>query len=600
MTPPMLNLPLSKPAAHAPSARSLRPACSHGVRFYDREEQIAGQVWEFIAPVLKDGGSAVVVARPSLRLALAARSAIAMPEGGGRLQLLDAQAELDGFLVEGWPDGGRFRQTVGRVVEQAAAAGRGVRVYGEMVGLLCEQGRCEAALRLEQLWNGLAEELDFALMCGYPWHLFADAEQAAMFDHVCRLHDGVRAQYREPLDDEPDMERRLAYLEQKARALEREIERRRVAEQELAAASRAKDEFLAMLGHELRNPLSPIVAALELMRLRGAPGTHSEQAIIQRQVGHLVRLVDDLLDVARVSRGRIELRRERVRLDDVLARAMEMSSGLMERQRHRLVVHVERGLHCDADPVRLAQVVANLLGNAARYTDPGGEIVLAVRAHDGEIVLSVSDNGRGMPPEQLPRVFELFFQGERTLESAGGGLGIGLALVKKLVELHGGSVQARSEGIGRGSEFTVRWPACEGARDTLSDTASTSSAALVSRPRRLLVVDDNVDAATTLGELLRMNGHEVEVCHDAASAMSVVARCSPECAVLDIGLPVVDGYALAGELRQRLGPTCRLIALTGFGAVADCERARAAGFDSHLTKPADPRRLLALIDGTGA
>jgi PAS domain S-box-containing protein len=365
--------------------------------------------------------------------------------------------------------------------------------------------------------------------------------------------------------------------------------------QKLESANRAKDEFLAMLGHELRNPLAPIVTALQLMKMRGDAHTAKEQGIIQRQVEHLIRLVDDLLDVSKITRGKIELRKESVELGEVLAKAIEMAGLLFEQRRHRLVVHVpSRGLRWVGDPVRLAQVVANLLTNAARYTPPGGEIRLSAFRDTHDVVINVRDNGNGIPPHMLGRVFELFTQGERGVDRAEGGLGIGLALVRSLVAMHGGSVVAHSEGLGHGSEFVVRLPlAAEATRD---EGATPRMPLAAGHGQRVLVVDDNADAADMLGLALRAQGHDVVVAHDPVAALKAVDDFEPDVAVLDIGLPAMDGYELAGHLRARLGAKpCRLIALTGYGQERDKARSRDAGFAVHLVKPVDVDGLLKLI-----
>ncbi|HUR89144.1 MAG TPA: ATP-binding protein [Ramlibacter sp.] len=349
-------------------------------------------------------------------------------------------------------------------------------------------------------------------------------------------------------------------------------------------ANRVKDEFLAMLGHELRNPLSPIVTALRLMQMRGDSATVKEQTIIQRQVQHLVRLVDDLLDVSRIARGNIELKRQPTDLGVVLANAVEQASVLIEQRNHRLELDVAADLQCECDPVRIGQVVANLLTNAARYTPSGGDIALRARCDDhGNVVVSVRDNGCGIAPDILPKIFELFFQGPRGVDRAEGGLGIGLALVKSLVQLHGGSVEAHSAGLGRGSEFTVRFPVAPGASD--GQPAQAALRVATAGGKRILVVDDNVDGAETMSEFLEAAGHTVSVFHDPASALAALARVQPEFALLDIGLPVMDGYELAAKVREACGDGCKLIALTGYGQDSDKARASAAGFDMHLVKP---------------
>ena len=379
------------------------------------------------------------------------------------------------------------------------------------------------------------------------------------------------------------------------RSLERaHAERERLLE-ELTAANRTKDEFLAMLGHELRNPLSPIVTALQLMRMRGDGTALREREIIERQVDHLVRLVDDLMDVARATRGQIELKVEQVDIDRPLAKAVEMASPLLEQRGHHLTVDIEPGLHWQGDPMRLAQVVSNLLTNAARYTEPGGQVSLrAGRDGDGWLRIVVTDSGIGLAPDMLSQVFGLFFQGKRSVDRSEGGLGIGLALVKNIVELHGGQVEASSAGLGQGSEFVVRLPLHDGG--LLPDAAGMAELpAPAAAGKRIMLVDDNADAAETLGLLLDAHGHAVEVFNDPLAALDAAARIRPDIAVLDIGLPGMDGYELAMRLRALLGNhACRLIALSGYGQETDRRRSEAAGFEQHLVKPISPEQVARL------
>ncbi len=368
--------------------------------------------------------------------------------------------------------------------------------------------------------------------------------------------------------------------------------------QEAREADRRKDEFLAMLGHELRNPLAPILTGLKLMQLRGVGGERERQ-VIERQVKYLVRLVDDLLDVSRITRGQVELHREPVELSAVLAKAIEMASPLFEQRSHLLSVEVPRkGLLVEVDEVRLSQVLANLLTNAARYTDPQGTVVVRGRREHGQVVVSVTDNGIGISPEVLPGIFDMFVQGDRALDRSQGGLGIGLTLARNLAEAHGGSIEVHSAGRGRGSEFTVRLPACAGSRPV---TERDSEAAPELGPRRsglrILLVDDNTDAADVLAEVLRGAGHEVAVAYDGPQALGIARNFEPNTALLDIGLPVLDGYELAGKLRELLpGRPLRLVAVTGYGQDTDKRKSHAAGFDAHLVKPIDLGALIRLID----
>jgi signal transduction histidine kinase/CheY-like chemotaxis protein len=352
---------------------------------------------------------------------------------------------------------------------------------------------------------------------------------------------------------------------------------------EAEAANRAKDEFLAMLGHELRNPLAPIVAALSLTKLRANGGELGlEHGIVERQVRHLVRLVDDLLDVSRIARGALQLHRAPVDLADVLTDAVEEVSPLILERRHLLTIDVPTGIVVDADAQRLLQVLANLLTNAAKYTPRRGRIAIVASAEAELVRITVRDNGIGLTPELLSNMFDMFVQGTRRSDRSGGGLGLGLAIVKNLVERHGGKVAAASDGPGCGTELTVWWPlSAERVRASTRAPIPTDDRAL-----RVLVVDDNVDAATTLGELLSALGHRPTVMFDAPSAIASAQAEAPELALVDIGLPRIDGYELARRLRALPGlAVLPIIAITGYGGPCDLDRTRREGFADHLVKP---------------
>jgi PAS domain S-box-containing protein len=394
------------------------------------------------------------------------------------------------------------------------------------------------------------------------------------------------------------------------------------AEEALREADRHKDEFLATLAHELRNPLAPVRNGLEVLQKVGVSGEAAAVCeMMDRQLRQLTRLVDDLLDVSRITRGKIKLQRERVALVEVLRRAIETSRPLLDERNHTLSVTLPPGdLYLDADPARLSQVVANLLNNAAKYTDEGGRIILSAGREGGQAVIRVRDSGVGIPGEMLPRVFDLFTQADRTLDRSQGGLGIGLTLVKSLVEMHGGEVTAHSEGPGRGSEFLVRLPTGElsgktgpaapqtapafagvGATPRLQPGPSEDGRAEPVTPhkgRRILVVDDNADSALSLALLLRLGGHEVRTALDGESGLHVAREFRPQVVLLDIGLPRMDGYEVARRLRaeEKGAPRLLVLAMTGYGQDEDRRRSREAGCDHHLVKPVDPdelRRLLA-------
>ncbi len=393
--------------------------------------------------------------------------------------------------------------------------------------------------------------------------------------------------------------RARAELADANRALEALANERGRAEDAAREASRRKDEFLAMLGHELRNPLAPILTALELMKIEDGKAAEEARRVIERQARHLVRLVDDLLDVSRITRGKVELALEDVEIAEVMGTAIEMTSPLLEEKAHALEVDVERtGLAVRADPVRLAQVFQNLLSNSAKYTAPRGRIAVRARREQRDVIVEVEDDGAGIPPELLPLLFEPFVQGERAIDRAPGGLGIGLSLVSSLVALHGGTVTAFSDGPGRGTLMTVRLPATRTSiapplpADRVGDARPLPAVGL-----RVLVVDDNLDAGEMLALLLRRRGHVVEVAHDGPSALEAFERFRPDAALLDIGLPVMDGYELAERLRARASDALLLVAVTGYGQDTDRQRSLEVGFAHHLVKPVSTAQLLAILGG---
>jgi len=708
------------------------------VRFYHDDEVLLAEVAAFLDQALRSGGSAVVIANPhrvdTLKRRLVSLGSLKnspdLPPG--RLIALDAQEALDHFMVDGWPDAQRFDATVGKTVRDACAAADTVHAFGEMVALLCMQGLYDAAIRLEQLWNGLREKCRFSLFCAYPWRLFPTEELASAFHDICTEHDHVRAQ-EHPTPDLPlDVQLRLARLEQRTVALQAEVVRLKESEQalkrrereladfmegaveglhrvgpdgtilwannaeltmlgyrweeyvghhisefhldqdviddiltrlldgetlydcparlrckdgsikhvvihsngsfedgslrytrcftrdaterhqlelayrereallaELTASNRAKDEFLAMLSHELRNPLAPISAAAQVLMLAAddPERVRHTAGIVERQVGHLSGLIDDLLDVARVTRGVIVLERHRLDFRQIVSDAIEQAKPQMEAYRHRLLVHVPpAAVPVLADRKRMLQVVANVLSNAGRYTPEGGQISVRLDAEKEHMTLTVSDNGIGMTPELVARVFDLFTQGERGADRSQGGLGLGLALVKNLVELHGGNVHADSAGPGKGSTFTICLPLLSEESAPTSERAASSLPRLDKHSLRVMVVDDNADAADTLCMLLSMAGHEAYACYTAADATESARSTRTQVFILDIGLPDLDGFALAKRLRampETAGAT--LIAATGYGHEQDRQRALAAGFDHHLVKPVSIEALLAIL-----
>ena len=429
-------------------------------------------------------------------------------------------------------------------------------------------------------------------------------------EHEQELADERRRWEEEALQRQMNEQRRTAEeMARRAQELARMVAERERAERELtrinkelAEVNRRKDAFLAVLAHELRNPMAPIMTSFEILRLH-LPGEALSQPVlrraceaVQRQVRHLGRLIDDLLDVSRINSGKIELRTGRVKLADLIEHAAATSAPLVEQHGHDLVVELPKEpVVLIVDAVRLTQVVANLLNNAARYTDPGGKIRLSCKVVGEAVEIYVEDNGRGMPPELLERVFDMFFQ----QQDGGGGLGLGLTLVRRLVEMHGGTVHAASDGVGKGSRFTVRMPLPNITEADGEDTATRGSLIPGDRPLRVVVVDDNADIRMTLRDLLETLGHRViAVAADGLAGLEAVLSQKPDAALVDIDMPRLDGYSVAERLRAELGPEAiRLVAMTGFGQHRDRERALRAGFDAHLIKPVSAELLLHALYG---
>ncbi len=547
------------------------------------------------------------------------------------------RADDDRWLVR--KDGARFWANG---VCTALRDGRGLRGFAKVCRDLTEQRRAEEALResearfrrlaesgvigvIQRDPGGLITEANdaFLRMVGYAreelragklrWDELTPAEYRAAderaldelrrsgscppFEKEYVRRDGGRVPVLVGIARLDDSDTSIAFVLDltERRQLEGEL---RLRAGQLAEADRRKDDFLALLGHELRNPLAPIKTAVQVMRLSGPDGGEAVRSgleVIERQVGHLTRLVDDLLDVSRIARGKVALRRGRVELARVVADAVEACGTQLTARRHKLDVSLtSEPVVLEADPTRLAQVFGNLLANAARYTPEAGHIRLTAERAGGDVVVRVVDNGVGIRPEFLPRVFDLFAQADPALTGQAG-LGLGLTLVKSLVEMHGGTVSAHSEGPGRGSEFVVRLPV---AAEAGAAGAVPSESNKVDAPaRRVLIVDDNVDGARTLAVLLKLHGHEVRTVHEGAAALDAAADFGPDVVLLDIGLPGgLSGYDLAPRLRELPGlGGLLLVALTGYGQEEDKRRAAEAGFDAHLTKPADLPELQALL-----
>lgn len=409
---------------------------------------------------------------------------------------------------------------------------------------------------------------------------------------VTRGHEALEREVRE-----------RQHVEEALRRVNQELEDRvRDRTAALEVANRRKDEFLAALAHELRNPLAPIRAAAEFMRLRGTaePAVEHARAVIDRQVSHMTRLIDDLLDVSRITRDQLVLRTARIALADVVATAVETSRPIVEQRGHQLTVDLPDDVVClEADPARLAQVLSNLLTNAAKYTPPGGRIRLSAAMDGPQLVVSVSDTGIGIPADMLPRVFEMFMQVDKALGRATDGLGIGLTLARRIVEMHGGTIEASSGGPGAGSEFTIRLPVLD--RPTRSlDPDDDLDIRPLPQALRVLIVDDNRDAAEMLAALLGAWGQQTHLAFDGRTALELGPAFAPDVVLLDLGMPHLDGYETARLMRATgWGARALLVAVTGWGQPHDRDRSQASGFDHHLVKPVAPSALRSLLEGCG-
>jgi signal transduction histidine kinase/ActR/RegA family two-component response regulator len=366
---------------------------------------------------------------------------------------------------------------------------------------------------------------------------------------------------------------------------------------DLAESDRRKTEFLAMLAHELRNPLAPISNAARALRLsRGNDhALRSASEMLERQVAQMARLVDDLLDMSRITRGKIGLRKDRIELAPIIQQAVEAVRAQYKNMNHELTVSMPaQPVHLEADPARLAQVIGNLLNNACKFTDRGGRVSLNVEVADDQAVVQVRDNGIGIAAEDLPRVFDMFAQVDTSLERSRDGLGLGLTLVKTLVELHDGSVEAHSDGPGRGSTFTMRLPIASERVEPAADSSVDRSRTVA--PLRVLIVDDNEDGAESLAMLLSFGGHDTHKAHDGQQAVEAAERLRPDVVLLDIGLPIMNGYEVCRRIRREpWGKTLMMVALTGWGQDEDRHRSAEAGFDAHLVKPVDHDALVKLL-----
>ncbi|OGA72373.1 MAG: hypothetical protein A3G81_24585 [Betaproteobacteria bacterium RIFCSPLOWO2_12_FULL_65_14] len=525
--------------------------------------------------------------------------AFASRELGASLELEEGMQRLLEMVVPGLADEAvlSIRMEDGDISLSRSAGARGVRVMQS----------------LQELPAALVRAADEARARGYDMELSLPPSGAArivplkagerVLGVLLLLHARQSMPYSSP--DQATLDElcsRAAIAFDNARlywTLKREMARTKEAEEKLQQANRRKDEFLAMLSHELRNPLAPIRNAAEVMRriAPADPGISWAREVVERQVTHLAQLVDDLLDVSRITQGKITLKKEPVELGKVIQHSVETARTLLDSKKHNLFLNLpSTPIWVHGDFARLAQVVGNLLNNGAKYTADGGVIELSAAADRGEAVITVRDNGIGIDGTLLPHVFELFTQGERSLDRSQGGLGVGLTVVQRLVELHQGRVEVRSEGIGKGAVFRIVLPCISEVPQGQAEAKKAEPSVGSGGGKRVLVVDDNIDAAESVAVYLRLEGHEVRTVGDGAQAVAIAQVFAPHVAVVDIGLPGMNGYEVARRLRQQgAQPPALLIALTGYGQKEDRVRSQEAGFHHHFVKPADPRTIQSAI-----
>lgn len=580
----------------------------HLVQFYAHDDSLTGRLIEFITQGFAANTLCIVIGKPGTRQRIeqwiSEESGLdGSAEEGSIRKLyvaLDARDTLDRILINDWPSERLFDNVIGTLINEHTQQSRvPVRAFGEMVGLLCDEGKYAAALRLEALWNELLQREPLTLLCGYPMHLFSDHDKTDQFHAICGAHSHVL----EEADTDAasrSQQRLVAQLRQQAAALQQEVARREAVErtltgkiEELADADRRKDQLLAVLGHELRNPLAPIVSSLELLKLRGEDPDIRLQVCdnMERQLTIAKRLIDDLIDVSRIKRNKLPLNGARVALLPIIERAINNVLPLLERKQQRLrKILPDEECFVYADAERLTQALGNILQNAVKYTPSDGRIVLQLRHIDNALELSIRDNGIGLNEEQKTAIFDSFMQGASELRE---GLGLGLTIAKNIVELHHGSIAVHSSGIGAGSEFIVRLPRMNIAQSANDATRPT----LNTKHFPIMVVDDNIDAATSLGQLLTLLGHDVRTCFHANDALQTITTFSPALIFVDIQMPQVNGYQLAKMLRRRLGEKPTLVALTGYGQTNDKLAALEAGFDHHCVKPIELAKIQQLLHG---
>jgi signal transduction histidine kinase/ActR/RegA family two-component response regulator len=602
------------------------PEGEHFVQFYETEEFLGESLAAYIKTGLYKGDGCIVIATsPHLsaledRLVAAGLDLKAAATGGTYIPL-DAAATLATVMIDGSPEPRRFAAALSTSLARASNGGRRVRIFGEMVAMLCEQGNYAAATQLEELWNGLSKTISFTLFCAYPMRVFGRAELAGALGTVCREHSRVIPA--EDYSDLPTPEKRLhaiALLQQRAKSLFSEIadreearERLRAAELQLLAreqaaraeaeaANRMKDEFLTMLSHELRTPLSSIVGWIDILeRVRPDDQLHAQAVqVIKRNAKQQAQIIEDILEVSRIVSGKLRLDSRPIDLIPTINGAADAVRLALETKGVRLRFDLDSSVGLVAgDPNRLQQVIWNLLSNAVKFTPRGGQVTVKLASVDGFAVLTVADTGAGIPSQFLPFVFDRFRQADTSYSRKHGGLGLGLAIVRHIVEMHGGVVEAFSDGLDQGAEFKVRLPLAVSALSSMGGGDSfvhggdqrMDSPPLPSLAGfKILVVDDHQDWRDLVTRFFQMQGAIVRSCGSAAGAFDILDRWIPDILISDLGMPGEDGFELIRRLRARapeFGGNIAALAVTGYAGAAEEAAALASGYQLRLTKPVE-------------
>jgi len=592
----------------------------HHVQFYDNDEYLVGVVERFLRDGLTAGDPLLVIATPEHRETFTA----AIKKDGfeierhvraGDLTFMDAEGTLGTFMVNGMPDRNSFREHVGGAIDKVRAGGCGVtvRAFGEMVDLLWRHGKSDAAVRLEDLWNELAMTHQFSLLCAYTMGNFTGTAHSRSFESICRQHARVMPteMYMNARNDEARL-REISFLQQRARSLESEIERRKALEanlrnmvlREQAArsdaenAGRLKDEFLAILSHELRTPLNAILGWIQIIDSRNDPVTMARALeVIKRNAKLQLNLINDLLDVSRIITGKMAIKTEPVDLGQVVRASLDtVRPAAMTKAVQVDVIVEEPAPFITGDADRLQQVVWNLLTNAIKFTRKGGKVELRLEQDDFEIQIIVQDTGAGIDPEFLPYVFDRFRQADTGTTRRVGGLGLGLAVVRYLVEAHGGTVLAESPGVGLGATFTVKLPISIATDQTEPGSVVEDKTTL--EGIRILVIDDERDTCDLFRFILEERGAAVTAACSADEALNLLALQPFDLVLADIGMPAKDGFAMMAAIRSHPLPHVRgvrAIAVTSYAVEHFRTRALSAGFDDYVTKPIQPDHLTKLV-----